>query len=84
MTNTCKAVRFLHTLESRNDEVLFGGYRLLQRRYFGDPAVTIGNARFLHTLESGNLEATVRNVGPVFLTETPQTDSRFRGNDEYL
>ncbi len=38
--------------------------------------------RFLHTLESGNPEAVVRNVGPVFLAETPQRDSRFRGNDE--
>ncbi len=39
-------------------------------------------SRFLHTLESGNPEAAVRNIGAVFLTETPQADSRFRGNDE--
>ena len=37
-----------------------------------------------HSRESGNPEATVRNVGPVFLTETPQRDSRIRGNDECL
>ncbi len=39
---------------------------------------------FRHSRESGNPEAVVRNVGPVFLTETPQRDSRFRGNDEVL
>ena len=35
-----------------------------------------------HSRESGNPEAVVRNIGSVFVTETPQTDSRFRGNDE--
>ncbi len=39
-------------------------------------------ARFFHTLESGNPEATVRNTGPVFLAETPQTDS-FAGMTKY-
>ena len=38
-----------------NDEVLFGGYCLLQCRYLGDPSVTMRAVRFLHTLESGNL-----------------------------
>ena len=37
-----------------------------------------------HSRESGNPEAAARNIGPVFLTETPQRDSRFRGNDECL
>ena len=35
-----------------------------------------------HSRESGNPEASVRNIDPVFLTKTPQVDSRFRGNDE--
>ena len=56
MTSICKAVRFLHTLFRGNDEVLFGGYCLLQCRYFGDPAVMIGDARFRRTLFRGNDE----------------------------
>ena len=35
--------------------------------------------RFLHTLESGNPDAVVRNVGPVFLAETPQEIPAFAG-----
>ena len=51
---------------------------------FGAPTVIVraALANTRHSRESGNPEAGVRYIGPVFLAETPQADSRFRGNDE--
>ena len=43
------------------------------------PPLFVRGIQFLHTLESGNPEAAVRNVGPLFLTETPQQIPAFAG-----